>query len=182
MAEVLARLQAAGLSCTGARVWNGDGVELIVDHAGGSQIIAEAVARQWPHRTASTIVERFHDGARVRVEIQPGVCLRWQRTTAQPRQTAPPRREPPPPDNRMLAYEVGRSDGGDDLDVVLAGSPDEAARCFLEGWGVPDGAMLAVRWDDHPGAIDPSLDRPLPHLRVFRVVHGTVVRVPGWGG
>ena len=163
VAEVLARLVRADLSCVGASLRADGGVELLVRHVGRDERTGDAVRDAWPGAVASMQREHGADSARYVVEAQPGLWLTWSGTATNP-EPAPPLSLPEPPSDRLSAWHVGVSDADGDADVVLASTPDEAAACFAAGWGLEPGTILAV--SEEPLNEEDTLDSAPPQVFV----------------
>lgn len=176
LAEVLARLARSGLSCAGAGLRADGSVELRVQHEQRVERTGDAVRAGWPGAVASVHRERRSDATHHAVEVQPGLWLTWQ--VPLPRPSAATLAPPPAQGDRLAAYHVGVSDQESDAEVVLASSPDEAAACYAEGWGLRPGTVLAV--SEEPLGDEDTLDGPPP--RVFVVeARGGVSAWQGWG-
>lgn len=166
-AELLYRLAAAGLQCTGVIALSADEIELWVASQRDAVPTSDCVARGFPGAHSRIQVERRPDGLRFRLEVGPGFWISWSGEPA-PRS---PNEEP-----RLLAFEVTRGDDARGEEVVMAGSPDEAASYYARGWGLPQGALVHVVWEDSVrGAAQALL--PARQQRLFRVIGPGLVRI-----
>lgn len=171
--DILLDLERAGLDCVGARVVGGGELELRVTPRGPATVAGEAVSRAFPGRISHMLWERLPEGTRARTQVTPGVWVSWRESGPLAEVGAPAHDR-----ERLLAFEVAKGDGGADEEVVMAASPDEAATYYAQGWGLPQGALVSVAWEDRSGTRHPAL--PARQTRFYRVIGaGRVATLPG---
>lgn len=172
---VLRVLEHVGLECIGARVLPGDEIELRVAMRLGLGDPGQAIQQAWPDRGSHLLMERLSDITRARLLVAHGVWVSWQASSDLHGHSS----RAPVPDHRLTAFEVRKGEGGSDEEVVMATSPDEAAAYYARGWGLDQGALVAVAWEEARGAhLHPALSGR--HMRLYRVLpQGRVATLPG---
>lgn len=167
MAELLRRLSDGGLQCTGASATGLDEIDLWVGGLLEGTPTTELLARAFPGAMGGLVVQRRPEGQRLRLELAPGLWVSWSEAGPLPAEATAP---------RLQAYEVGLGDEAEAEaeEVVMAGTPDEAAGYYARGWGLRTGALVLVTWED-AGPQAAILDGR--QQRLFRVVGPGLVRL-----
>lgn len=174
--EVLLTLERVGLECIGARALGSQELELRVASRRGDVDPGTAIQQAWPSRSSHLLLERLPDAVRARLLVRQGLWVAWQAPRTPVGRHAPERERQA---NRMVAYEVHKGEGDRDEEVVMAASPDQAAAYYAQGWGLTQGTLLTVAWEERtdPRRHTAAVSR---QTRLFRVLNaGRVATLPG---